>query len=114
MLRAAVVRSRMANDAANGDISAWDDIPDVRDVNPNWGKKGEDDVHPKWRSKLYSHFSFKAHLILRSSTMSQLPAGVVPLWGQVPIHTPSWLVPGHFARVLSHLATAPGSPGSVF
>ncbi|KAF8507422.1 hypothetical protein JB92DRAFT_3098322 [Gautieria morchelliformis] len=55
-LRAAVVRSRTANDAANGDLSAWDDIPDVRDVNPNWGKKGEDDVHPKWRTQPCRNF----------------------------------------------------------
>lgn len=49
-LRAAVVQSKVARSAINGDTSAWDDMPDVRDLNPNWGKKGEDDVHPKWRS----------------------------------------------------------------
>ena len=53
-LRAAVVRSRVANHAINGDTSAWDDVPDVRDLDPNWGKKGEDDVHPKWRSEFCS------------------------------------------------------------
>lgn len=64
-LRAAVVHSRIANNANSGDINAWEDVPDVRDIDPNWGKKGEDDVHPKWRSEFRSiTLLIKLHLIL--------------------------------------------------
>jgi hypothetical protein len=76
-LRAAVIRSRKPNtdtDTASDPDSAWDGVPDVRDVDPDWGKKpgegAEGDVHPKWRSESLRPLSHR----LPSLTCSPTPA----------------------------------------
>ncbi|KAF8581581.1 hypothetical protein K439DRAFT_216291 [Ramaria rubella] len=51
-LRAAVVRSRAVNNA----LVSWDDAPDVRDIDPNWGKKDDSEVHPKFRTQPCRNF----------------------------------------------------------
>jgi len=50
-LREAVIRSREGpNDAA------WHDVPDVRDVDVNWGKTPDGEVHPKYRTQPCRNF----------------------------------------------------------
>lgn len=111
-LRAAVIRSRTTT-------AAWDDIPDIRDVDPNWGKKGspEDDVHPKWRSEsvVFAHHDLKSDLFFEpdSTTLPQLSPRVMSLWRQVSIHTRTRLISCRFPiRSIPYLPPSP-SPAPV-
>ncbi|KAF8507376.1 hypothetical protein BU17DRAFT_100543 [Hysterangium stoloniferum] len=56
-LRNAVIRSRLPAESPESS-SEWDDVPDVRDIDPNWGREADGDVHPKFRSEYSTLFFF--------------------------------------------------------
>ena len=123
-LRAAVVRSRKPADGGETNVSAWDNVPDVRDLDPDWGKKpdGDSDVHPKWRSEYcmlstsacLSRYSLLRHPPARipanphmssSPTLPKLPPRPLPLRLQVPVHTRARAVRGWLcASIACHVA----------
>ncbi|KIJ54984.1 hypothetical protein M422DRAFT_42161 [Sphaerobolus stellatus SS14] len=48
--REAVARSRGRSQSVEED-TRWDNVPDIRDVDPDYGKQTDGDVHPKWRTQ---------------------------------------------------------------
>jgi len=56
-LRKAVVKSRTKGvEDEDEEMKKWNDVPDVRDVDPTFGKDEDGEVHPKWRSESYVFF----------------------------------------------------------